>query len=85
MQLTLTDRPCIELYGEGWYGGNFCNIHSEQMLWRSRDVQCIDGFLKIHDLDLGNCRGQSYENVSVMSGKYNGLQAKVREKNILAS
>ena len=37
-------------------------------------------FLKIHDLDLGNCRGQSYDNASAMSGKYNGLQAKVREK-----
>ena len=42
-------------------------------------------FLKIHDLDLGNCRGQSYDNASAMSGKYNGLQAKVREKNSLAS
>ena len=42
-------------------------------------------FLKIHYLDLGNCRGQSYDNASAMSGKYNGLQAKVREKNSLAS
>lgn len=42
-------------------------------------------FLKRHDLDLGNCRGQSYDNASAMSGKYNGLQAKVREKNNLAS
>ena len=41
--------------------------------------------LKIHDLDLGNLRGQSYDNASAMSGKYNGLQAKVREKNSLAS
>ena len=40
-------------------------------------------FLKIHDLDLG--RGQSYDNASAMSGKYNGLQAEVREKNSLAS
>ena len=41
--------------------------------------------LKIHDLDLGNCRGQSYDNASAMSGKCNGLQADVREKNSLAS
>ena len=41
-------------------------------------------FLKIRDLDLGN-RGQSYGNASAMSGKYNGLQAKVREMNSLAS
>ena len=42
-------------------------------------------FLKIHDLDLGNCRGQSYDNASAISGKYNGLQAKVREMNSLSS
>ena len=42
-------------------------------------------FLKIHELDLGNCRGQSYDNTSAMSVKCNGLQAKVREKNSLAS
>ena len=40
-------------------------------------------FLKIHDIHLGNCRGQSYDNAYAMSGKYNGLQAKVREKNSL--
>ncbi|XP_037797211.1 uncharacterized protein LOC119592460 [Penaeus monodon] len=37
-------------------------------------------FLKIHGLELENCRGQSYDNASAMSGKYNGLQAKVREE-----
>ena len=42
-------------------------------------------FLKIHDLDLGNYSGQNYDNASAMSGKYNGLQAKVRDKNSLAS
>lgn len=42
-------------------------------------------FLNTYDLDLGNCRGQSYDNASAMSGRYNGLQAKVREKNNLAS
>lgn len=41
-------------------------------------------FLEKHDLDLRNCRGQSYDNASAMSGKYNGLQAKIREKNSLA-
>ena len=40
-------------------------------------------FLKIHDLDLGNCRGQSYDNASAMSGKYSGLQANVREKTFI--
>ncbi|XP_068232021.1 zinc finger MYM-type protein 1-like [Palaemon carinicauda] len=42
-------------------------------------------FLNTHDLALGNCREQSYDNASAMSDRYNGLQAKVREKNNLAS
>ncbi|XP_068216216.1 uncharacterized protein [Palaemon carinicauda] len=42
-------------------------------------------FLNTHDLALGNCRGQSYDNDSAMSGRYNGLQDKVRKKNNLAS
>lgn len=41
-------------------------------------------FLREHDIDLKNCRGQSYDNASVMSGKYNGVQAKIRELNNLA-
>ena len=28
-------------------------------------------------LDIADCRGQSYDNASAMSGVYNGLQAKV--------
>ena len=39
-------------------------------------------FLKIHNLGLGNCHGQSYNNASAMSGKCNDLQAKMREKNL---
>ena len=42
-------------------------------------------FLKFHDLDLSDYRGQSYDNASVISGNYNGLQAKVTEKDCLAS
>ncbi|XP_068243599.1 uncharacterized protein [Palaemon carinicauda] len=42
-------------------------------------------FLNTHDLALGKCRGHSYDSASAMSGRYNGLQAKVREKNNLAS
>ena len=63
--------------------GTLCNIHGKQRPWRSRDVQCLDGIFE-DDLDLGNCRGQNYDNASAMSGKYNGLQAKVRAKNSLA-
>jgi len=32
-------------------------------------------FLREHDLDIRDCRGQSYDNASAMSGIYNGLQA----------
>ena len=31
-------------------------------------------------IDLANCRGQSYDNASNMSGKYNGVQALVKAK-----
>lgn len=42
-------------------------------------------FLKENDLDIKNCRGQSYDNASAMSGKYNGLQALVSGENSLAA
>ena len=38
-------------------------------------------FLADHDIDIQNCRGQSYDNASAMSGRYNGLQAKVAAEN----
>lgn len=41
-------------------------------------------FMETVNMDIRDCRGQSYDNASAMSGKYNGLQAKVREKNKLA-
>lgn len=41
-------------------------------------------FLNTHDIDLQNCRGQSYDNASAMSGRWNGLQAKVVAENKLA-
>lgn len=38
-------------------------------------------FLDNNGLDLAHCRGQSYDNAAAMSGRYNGLQAKVMERN----
>lgn len=35
-------------------------------------------FLERHGLDIGNCRGQSYDNAPNMSGIYSGLQARIR-------
>ena len=42
--------------------------------------EMYDGLTKsltLHGIDIQNCRGQSYDNASAMSGRYNGLQAKV--------
>ena len=41
-------------------------------------------FLKTHDIDVADCRGQSYDNASNMSGKYNGMQAIIRQQCNLA-
>ncbi|CAH2296767.1 zinc finger MYM-type 1-like [Pelobates cultripes] len=40
--------------------------------------------LKSYDLEIANCRGQSYDNASNMSGHYRGLQARILERNALA-
>ena len=44
-------------------------------------MQCLD----THGIDIQHCRGQSYDNASAMSGRYNGLQANVAAKNYLAT
>ena len=41
-------------------------------------------FLKAHDIAIADCRGQSYDNASNMSGKYNGMQAINRQQCNLA-
>jgi hypothetical protein len=41
-------------------------------------------FLSSNGIDIQHCRGQSYDNAAAMSGKYNGLQAKVVHQNKLA-
>ena len=42
-------------------------------------------FLDTHEIDIKHCRGQSYDTASVMSGRYNGLQAKVAAENDVAT
>jgi len=37
-------------------------------------------FLDEHGIEMSHCRGQSYDNAAAMSGRYNGLQAKVATK-----
>ena len=41
-------------------------------------------FLNEIGVDILNCRGQSYDNAANMSGRYYGMQAKIREINPLA-
>ncbi|XP_042209606.1 zinc finger MYM-type protein 1-like [Homarus americanus] len=46
--------------------------------------EMFKGLLKFfadNDIDIQNCRGQSYDNATSMSGRYNGLQAKVVAEN----
>ncbi|VVC33884.1 Ribonuclease H-like domain,Domain of unknown function DUF4371 [Cinara cedri] len=41
--------------------------------------------LENNAIEINNCRGQSYDNASAMSGKYNGLQSKIIAVNKLAT
>lgn len=45
---------------------------------------CVLNVLENCDLDILNCRGQSYDNASNMAGKYSGLQARIKEISPLA-
>ena len=47
-------------------------------------AQSLLKFLKKHGIDVKDCRGQSYDNASNMSGKYIGCQAKIKELNKFA-
>lgn len=42
-------------------------------------------FLGDHQIDIMDCRGQSYDNAANMSGKYRGMQALILEKNHLSA
>ena len=48
--------------------------HSGQEL-----AQSLVTFLATHGMDVADYRGQSYDNASNMSGKYNGMQAIIRQ------
>lgn len=41
-------------------------------------------FLENHNIDICDCRGQSYDNAANMSGKYKEMQALILEKNSLS-
>lgn len=44
----------------------------------------IKKMLKTWDLDIKNCRGQSYDNAANMSGVYKGLKSRIQEESPLA-
>jgi hypothetical protein len=58
----------IELYGHG--AANMTDV--------------ITQLINDMGLNMDNCRGQSYDNASNMSGIYSGLQARIKEINPLA-
>ena len=43
--------------------------------------EIILNFLETQNIDINDCRGQSYDNASNMSGQYSGLQARIKEVN----
>ena len=47
-------------------------------------LKSVSVFFEKEGINVENCRGQSYDNASNMSGKYSGLQALIRETNELA-
>lgn len=47
-------------------------------------VDAILNILKVHNINIANCRGQAYDNTSNMSGIYTGLQARIKTLNHLA-
>lgn len=46
--------------------------------------EAVVHFLERNEIDISNCRGQSYDNASNMAGLIGGLQAKISEMNKLA-
>ena len=47
-------------------------------------AESLLGFLTRHDVNIADCRSQSYDNASNISGKYNGMQAVIHQKFPLA-
>lgn len=50
---------------------------------KEMETEVVD-FLETENIQIMNCRGQSYDTAKNMSGKYKGLQARIKEINPLA-
>ncbi|KAG8175346.1 hypothetical protein JTE90_027047 [Oedothorax gibbosus] len=61
----------------------FLTFHAIHNHTSSHLHDVIVEYLKSLNIDLKYCRGQSYDNASNMSGKYSGLQARLKEDNHL--
>ncbi|XP_065651158.1 uncharacterized protein LOC136079351 [Hydra vulgaris] len=61
----------------------FCFLQIKSHDGKSLITDILD-LLERYDIDITNCRGQAYGNASNMSGKYSGLQARLKERSELA-
>ena len=57
------------------------SISANRLFCFSRgETESLLQYLNSHDIDIENCQGQSYDNASNMSGRYNSLQAKLKNR-----
>ncbi|XP_065667844.1 zinc finger MYM-type protein 1-like [Hydra vulgaris] len=61
----------------------FCFLQIKSHDGKSLITDILD-LLERNDIDITNCWGQAYDNASNMSGKYSGLQARLKERSELA-
>ncbi|KAG8173321.1 hypothetical protein JTE90_003636 [Oedothorax gibbosus] len=61
----------------------FLTFHAIHNHTSSHLHDVIVEYLKSLNIDLKYCRGQSYDNASNMSGKYSGLQARLKDNHLI--
>ncbi|KAK9745094.1 protein of unknown function (DUF4371) [Popillia japonica] len=62
----------------------FLNFISNTGHKSEQETNAVTSTLTQFEIDISNCRGQSYDNTANMAGIYNGLQAKIKEISPLA-
>jgi len=61
----------------------FCFLPIKSHTGKSLSCEIFE-LLKNNDINIADCRAQTYDNAANMSGKYSGLQAWIKEQNNLA-
>ncbi|XP_011860156.1 PREDICTED: zinc finger MYM-type protein 1-like [Vollenhovia emeryi] len=61
----------------------FCFLQITSHKGKSLSTEILQ-LLEEHDINIADCRAQTYDNASNMSGKYSGLQSCLKEQNKLA-